>query len=307
MAGILGSLVSITAICGVVRPGESLAIGFIGSAIAIFGWQVLNKFHIDDPVGAVSTHAGGSIWGMIAVGLFVEKDSLQTPFSSTYGAFKGGHVRILGVQLLACVAITAWTLVTVTIQLVIIDKSVGLRLSLKEEILGADVCEHGIDQSQINAECHLKPVPALQNKVVQGQTGERQESAEIGFNDNNASQINDTELVDYQESYDEIASDGVLQRNADIPGIMQSTQDGCKPGDNGDISTDSSKKRWRRALESTTELSTFHSMGSEEQRKARSSFSPFRRKTPVIITLTPANDDRAYRLSVGDLKNFRKQ
>ena len=307
MAGILGSLVSITAICGVVRPGESLAIGFIGSAIATFGWQVLNKFHIDDPVGAVSTHAGGSIWGMIAVGLFVEKDSLQTPFSSTYGAFKGGHVRILGVQLLACVAITAWTLVTVTIQLVIIDKSVGLRLSLKEEILGADVCEHGIDQSQINAECHLKPVPALQNKVVQGQTGERQESAEIGFNDNNASQINDTELVDYQESYDEIASDGVLQRNADIPGIMQSTQDGCKPDDNGDISTDSSRTRWRRALESTTEINTFHSMGSEEQRKPRSSFSPFRRKTPVIITLTPANDDRAYRLSVGDLKNFRKQ
>lgn len=61
MAGVIGSLVSITAICGVVRPGESLAIGFIGSAIAIVGWQLLNKIHIDDPVGAISTHAGGSI------------------------------------------------------------------------------------------------------------------------------------------------------------------------------------------------------------------------------------------------------
>lgn len=307
MAGILGSLVSITAICGVVKPGESLAIGFIGSAIAIFGWQVLNKFHIDDPVGAVSTHAGGSIWGMIAVGLFVEKDSLQRPFSSTYGAFKGGHVRILGVQLLACVAITAWTLVTVTIQLVIIDKSVGLRLSLNEEILGADFCEHGIDQSQMNAECQLKPVPALRNKVVPVQIGERQESTEIGLNANNGNQIDHTELVDYQASYDETASDGVLQINADIPGLMQSTQEGCNPDDNGDISTDSSRKRRRRALESTTKLSTFHSMGSEEQREARSSFSSFKRKTPVIITLTPADDDRAYRLSAGYLQNFRKQ
>ena len=76
MAGVLGSLVSITAICGVVRPAESLAIGFIGAAITIFGWQLLNRLKIDDPVGAVSTHAGGSVWAMIAVGLFVEKEIL---------------------------------------------------------------------------------------------------------------------------------------------------------------------------------------------------------------------------------------
>ncbi|KAK3735068.1 hypothetical protein QZH41_010772 [Actinostola sp. cb2023] len=144
MSGILGSLVSITAICGVVRPGESILIGFIGSAVATVGWQLLDRFEIDDPVGSVSIHAGGSIWGMIAVGMFVEPDNLEKTFSHTYGAFKGGNIRILGIQILACVVISAWTVVVVGIQLWVIDKILGLRLSLEDELLGADAVEHGI-------------------------------------------------------------------------------------------------------------------------------------------------------------------
>ncbi|XP_032239298.2 putative ammonium transporter 3 [Nematostella vectensis] len=146
MSGILGSLVSITAICGVVRPGESLLIGFIGAAIAICGWRLLERYCIDDPVGAIPIHAGGSIWGMIAVGMFVEIDRLENTFSNTYGAFKGGHVKILGIQLLACVVISAWTVVTVALQFKVIDLVFGLRLTLREELLGADAHEHGITQ-----------------------------------------------------------------------------------------------------------------------------------------------------------------
>lgn len=93
MSGILGSLVSITAICAVVRPGESIFIGFVGSVIAICGWILIEKLKIDDPVGAISTHAGGAIWGMLAVGLFVEKDPLEG-FSSDYGVLKGGSSKV---------------------------------------------------------------------------------------------------------------------------------------------------------------------------------------------------------------------
>lgn len=53
MSGILGSLVSITAICAVARPGESIFIGFIGSMISVLGWLLLEKLKIDDPVGAI--------------------------------------------------------------------------------------------------------------------------------------------------------------------------------------------------------------------------------------------------------------
>ena len=100
MSGILGSLVSITAICAVVRPGESIFIGFVGSAISICGWILIEKLKIDDPVGAISTHAGGAIWAMLAVGLFVEKDSLEG-FSADYGVLKGGPLKVW-VHMLIC-------------------------------------------------------------------------------------------------------------------------------------------------------------------------------------------------------------
>ena len=146
MSGILGSLVSITAICAVVRPGESILIGFIGSAIAILGWLLLEKLKIDDPVGAIPTHAGGSLWGMVAVAFFVEKDYLED-FSETYGVFKGGHIRVLGVQLLACLTIGLWSAVISFLQFYIIGKFIHFRFSEYEERLGADFCEHAVDHS----------------------------------------------------------------------------------------------------------------------------------------------------------------
>lgn len=314
MAGVLGSLVSITAICGVVRPGESLAIGFVGSAIAIFGWQLLNKIHIDDPVGAVSTHAGGSIWGMIAVGLFVEKDSLEKPFSQTYGAFKGGHVRILGVQLLACVAITAWTLVTVFIQLYIIDKSVGLRLPLEEEILGADACEHGIDQSQANTESHVKPVPASNNKVFPEQIDEGQENTRTALNESNSgianeglceNRFDDCELQDFQESDAVLTSDDIPQGNkADQQSNLNSkAQLSCEkdfPKDNDNNLSSSARNRWSKIASSKGKLNT----DSKQQNESRGP-SLWKKKAPVIITLTPADEDRAFRVSVSDLHKYK--
>lgn len=146
MVGILGSLVSITAICAVARTGDSIIIGFIGSAVAILGWLLMEKLKIDDPVGAVSTHAGGAFWGMIAVGLFVEKDRIEN-FAGSYGVFKGGHIRILGVQLLACVVITAWAGTLAFLQMYLINKVVRFRFSEYEESAGADLCEHGINHS----------------------------------------------------------------------------------------------------------------------------------------------------------------
>lgn len=41
--------------------------------------------------------------------------------------------------------ISAWTVVVVLIQFLIIDKILGLRLSMEEEFLGADAVEHDLD------------------------------------------------------------------------------------------------------------------------------------------------------------------
>ncbi|XP_020625624.1 putative ammonium transporter 3 [Orbicella faveolata] len=146
MSGILGSLVSITAICAVARPGESIFIGLVGSAISVLGWQLLERLKIDDPVSAIPTHAGSAIWGMLAVGLFVEQDRLED-FSETYGVFKGGHIKVLGVQLLACLTIGLWSAFVAFAQFYIIGRFIHFRFSEYEERLGADFCEHAVDHS----------------------------------------------------------------------------------------------------------------------------------------------------------------
>lgn len=316
MVGVLGSLVSITAICGVVRPGESLAIGFIGSAISILGWQLLSKLKIDDPVGAVPTHAGGSIWGMLAVGLFVEKDTLENTFSSTYGAFKGGHVKILGVQLLACVSITVWTVITVFMQLYIIEKSVGLRFPLEEEILGADACEHGIDQSQARPENRVRPVTGSQNRVFpigeDGHIGEADSNPQKNPSARNGTSkpgSDDTRLQDCEESATESISELSLES---IPGYDKTThrkqhssfheaENNFDPNSSGNVF--SSRKRWDKVLQSTRKVSFSEKNGD---RDVPNEFSQPKVKVPVVITLTPADDSRELRLSLNDMRKLTK-
>lgn len=137
----------LVAICAVVRPWESLIIGFIGGLIACTGCTALLKLRIDDPVGCVPTHFFASVWGLLAVGLFVEKDSLEN-LSEDYGVFKGGSWRMLGVQLLATIAVGAWAATITFILLYLVNKIIKLRMPLEMELAGADLWEHGIGEEE---------------------------------------------------------------------------------------------------------------------------------------------------------------
>ncbi len=133
--GALAGLVAITAGCDVVNPYGAAIIGAIAGVLCIFSVEFFDKIaKIDDPVGAVSVHCANGAWGTIATGLF----------STSEGLFYGHGFKFLGVQLLGVVAVAAWVLVTMFIIFTIIKKTVGLRVSEKEEIDGLDVHEHGL-------------------------------------------------------------------------------------------------------------------------------------------------------------------
>ena len=66
------------------------------------------------------------------------------PECTLKGLFYGGGFHQLGLQLLGVVSVMAWTIVTMTIVFKIIDKTVGLRVSEEEEIVGLDSKEHGL-------------------------------------------------------------------------------------------------------------------------------------------------------------------
>ena len=52
----------VSAPCAVVQPWEAVIIGAIGGVLAILSVRLLDRLHIDDPVGAVSVHGTAGIW-----------------------------------------------------------------------------------------------------------------------------------------------------------------------------------------------------------------------------------------------------
>lgn len=48
--------------CAVIQPWEAVVIGGIGGILAIFSVRLMDRLHIDDPVGAVSVHGTCGIW-----------------------------------------------------------------------------------------------------------------------------------------------------------------------------------------------------------------------------------------------------
>jgi ammonium transporter, Amt family len=122
--GILAGLVGITANCDCVTNYEALAIGGIAGALCLLAVVALDKFRIDDPVGAFPVHGVCGVWGGIATGIFGDGKSLTT-------------------QLVGTGACIAWSFVTMSIVFFGL-KAIGLlRVHAEEEIEGLDMVEHG--------------------------------------------------------------------------------------------------------------------------------------------------------------------
>jgi Amt family ammonium transporter len=138
----LAGLVGITAGCDVMNATGAIVVGAVSGLLVCFGvWLLDHVLHIDDPVGAVAVHGFNGLWGIIAVGLLATPDA---PLSTCTGLFYGGGFSLLGSQLLGLLAIAAWTAVTITITFFIIKKTLGLRASAEEEIIGLDATEHNL-------------------------------------------------------------------------------------------------------------------------------------------------------------------
>ncbi|CAM1299476.1 amt-3 (predicted) [Pycnogonum litorale] len=157
---ILGGLVSITAGCAFFQPVEALMIGFVGGLLTSSGSPILDRFHIDDPVGAFGVHGFGGAWALIAVGLFADADSLLE-LNTNAGLFKGGGFYLLGIQLLGIVAIASWSFTTTWFFLTIIDHFVPIRMQPQQEILGADFIEHNIRHSEYDYDSMLQSLEQL--------------------------------------------------------------------------------------------------------------------------------------------------
>ena len=142
----LAGLVAITAPCDVTDCAGAAVIGAVSGLLVVFGvWFNDNVSHVDDPVGAVAVHMFNGIWGTISVGLFATASAPGFAKAGIQeGLFYGGGLTQLGKQLGGMFVTAAWTVVTIYLAFVIIRKTVGLRVSEEEEIMGLDSTEHGL-------------------------------------------------------------------------------------------------------------------------------------------------------------------
>ncbi len=139
--GCLAGLVAITGGCAYVSVGSSMIIGAIAGIIVVFSVLLFDKIKIDDPVGATSVHLVCGVFGTLCIGLFAQEG--VTSLSTVNGLFFGGGFRLLGVETLGALAVGAFVFSTSALVWLALKKTVGIRVSLNEELRGLDIGEHG--------------------------------------------------------------------------------------------------------------------------------------------------------------------
>lgn len=136
--GALAGLVAITAGCDTVSVPGSFAIGIIAGIVIVFAVEFFDQvLKIDDPVGAISVHGVCGALGTLLVGVFAVDG----------GLLYGGGTDLLLIQATGVIAVAAYIGIVMTFVFQIIDKTIGLRVTTREEIAGLDMEEHGLASS----------------------------------------------------------------------------------------------------------------------------------------------------------------
>ena len=124
--GALAGLVSITAEPLTPSLGMATIIGGIGGVIVVFSVPLLDKFKIDDVVGAIPVHLIAGIWGTLAV-------VITNPDAS------------LGTQVTGIVVVGAFTFIVSWVVWTILKLTIGIRVSEEDELAGLDTAELGME------------------------------------------------------------------------------------------------------------------------------------------------------------------
>jgi|SRR5712692_601833 len=141
--GAIAALVAITAPSGYVEPWAGIVIGAVAGVIVVLGVFALDRF-LDDPVGALPAHGMAGIWGTLSCGLFTVPALAKFNGVGQGGLFYTGSFSQLGAQAVA-VGLAFTFVFSVSLGLFwIIKRTVGLRVSAREELEGLDISEHGM-------------------------------------------------------------------------------------------------------------------------------------------------------------------
>jgi Amt family ammonium transporter len=162
--GALAGLVAVTAPCAFVTPPAALAIGGVAGVLVVLSVIAFDRIHVDDPVGALSVHLIGGIWGTLAVGLFASPS--LTP--SGAGGLLYGGTQLLLVQATGVAVVALFVFPASLGGWFVLKKTVGIRVTAEQEQRGLDLSEMGMEAYPLDprgwkerfANPLFEPVPA---------------------------------------------------------------------------------------------------------------------------------------------------
>ena len=131
VSGILAGLVAITPAAGAVQPVGAMVLGGLASGVCYGAIALKNRLGYDDTLDVFGIHGAAGIFGAIGLTFFL-RDAPE------HGLGTQLWYQIKGVLVAGGLSAIATLLL-----LIIVDKTIGLRLSKREELAGMDHALHG--------------------------------------------------------------------------------------------------------------------------------------------------------------------
>lgn len=138
-SGAVAGLVAITPASGYVGPVAAILIGLVVSVLCYFAIVMKGRLGYDDSLDVVGVHGVGGTWGAIATGLFA---TVAINSAGANGLFHGS-AALLGKQLIAIVAVMAYSFILTFVILKVMNAISPLRVTSEEEDTGLDLSQHG--------------------------------------------------------------------------------------------------------------------------------------------------------------------
>ncbi|MEU4314526.1 ammonium transporter [Nocardia sp. NPDC024068] len=138
-SGLIAALVGITPACGAVSPIGALIIGAAAGSVCCLAVSLKFRFGVDDSLDVVGIHLVGGILGTVLIGLLADPAAPN----GVAGLFYGGGLDVLWRQVVAVLAVLAFTFVVTLVIAKLIDMTLGLRVPAESELEGLDVSVHG--------------------------------------------------------------------------------------------------------------------------------------------------------------------
>lgn len=137
-SGAVAGLAIVTPGAGYVGPFSAVVIGLAGGSLSY--WAIISKGKLgyDDSLDVVGIHGVAGVVGMLMTGLLASK----TVNAAGADGLLFGNPGLLGLQVLAVVAVSLFSAGVTLVILKGVDRVVGLRVSPEEERMGLDISQH---------------------------------------------------------------------------------------------------------------------------------------------------------------------